>query len=222
MKKPLIILGGMGPQASVHLHQLINKGDGSFKAPDEFPLTLHASIPVPDFIASAEATDDAVAMINQVTSTLPMDAACAVGIACNTAHLLLDRLNLPQRTFVSMIDAVSDDIVSEGAKKVGLLASPFTLSSGLYDAALKSRGVEVVKPSDAQVQELNEIIHGVIGGDDPVSMRPQLSAIALSLRQRGADSILLGCTELPLVGVTIDGLVIDSLSSLARHLLKRV
>jgi aspartate racemase len=223
MNNHIVIIGGMGPQASVFLHRLVVKKHGAQCAPDTFPAILHISLPVPDFISSTDATSEAVRIIQDACHALPLDSAGAIGIACNTAHLLIDQLNtLPKRQFVSMIDAVVDDIIKAGHRKVGLLASPSTIKSRLYHDALEKNDIEVIEPSAKDTDTLAAIIRDVIGNAEPTSLKPQLTAIAQRLQKQGADCILLGCTELPLVGITSSLPTINSLSSLADRLLERV
>jgi aspartate racemase len=222
MKNHMIIIGGMGPQASMHLHTLLINNVGKNKSPDEFPLILHASIPSPDFIASANVTNQAIDMIQDVCASIPISTASVIGIACNTAHLLVNRLtHIPKGQFVSMIESVVDDIESAKHKKVGLLASPFTIKSELYKRALEARGMSVIEPDEADIVILNSVIHDVIGNNDSITLRPKLTKIAAKLQSMGADCILLGCTELPLVGVETSLPKIDSLSSLARAMTKQ-
>jgi len=223
MKNHIVILGGMGPQASLRLHEmLINNNVDKDKQPDEFPTILHLSLAIPDFIESQEATDEAVSIINDASTSVPLDLACAVGVACNTAHLLLDRLvELPKHNFVSMIDAVTQEISSRGLTRVGLLASPVTIKSRLYHDALSIRGIEVIQPSKSDISILNTVIRDVISGVSPGLLRAKLTKIADKLQSSGADCILLGCTELPLVGIDINLPVIDSLSCLAQEMLKK-
>jgi len=213
----------MGPQASLRLHEmLINNNVDKDKQPDEFPTILHLSLAIPDFIESQEATDEAVSIINDASTSVPLDLACAVGVACNTAHLLLDRLvELPKHNFVSMIDAVTQEISSRGLTRVGLLASPVTIKSRLYHDALSIRGIEVIQPSKSDISILNTVIRDVISGVSPGLLRAKLTKIADKLQSSGADCILLGCTELPLVGIDINLPVIDSLSCLAQEMLKK-
>ncbi len=224
MQNQLVILGGMGPQASLRLHQLLLELSRSFHQgePDEYPAILHASMQVPDFISSTKRTADAVRVIRSTCAQLPMENASAIGLACNTAHLLLDELPLQSDKFVSMIDAVSTDITALGAERVGLLASPHTLRTKLYENALKAHGIGVVLPAETEMDKLNDIIHEVISGKEAATLRPRLNKLASALEARGADAILLGCTELPLVGVDTDLPVIDSLSSLATAMLRKI
>lgn len=224
MNNQLIILGGMGPQASLHLHGLLLSKSLSFHsgAPNEFPAILHASMQIPDFIDSVEEMNSAANIINKTCAVLPMDNAAAVGMACNTAHILLDKLQLHTKTFVSMIESVVKTASQNNFAKVGLLASPNTIRSNLYQRALVNADVATVTPSPEDVLALNDVIHRVIGGKLSGNERGVLSAIAKRLEAAGADSILLGCTELPLVGVDSNLPVIDSLSSLADAMLAKL
>lgn len=223
MKNHIVILGGMGPQASVALHSLlIHDNDIRFIQPDEYPFIIHASIPVTDFISEPTFAPAAAQMIEETCQAVQTHQAAVIGMACNTAHLLLEDIpSLGTPAFVSMIDAVVDDIAQKNIKKVGLLASPFTISERLYHDALDKRGVSVIQPTDAQIDQLGSIIRAVIAGDAPQAFRHELTAIAQSLQARGAECILLGCTELPLVGVDSDLIVIDSLSSLSKAMLRQ-
>jgi aspartate racemase len=223
MNNHLVILGGMGPQASIRLHELIiEKAADRLANFNDYPCILHASLAVPDTIASNAAEDATVRMINQVCSELPLKNLTAIGIACNTMHLFIDRLEkLPRAKFVSIIEAVADDAAAAGAKQVGLLASPLTVESGLYQRALATCDIDVLTPSSAEMKRLNSVVHEIVAGATPAQFRPILNKIAARLEQRGADTILLGCTELPLVGVDSEMMVLDSLDSLARAMLKR-
>jgi aspartate racemase len=223
MKNHIVILGGMGPQVSIRLHNLlIETENGLTRRPDEFPTILHLSMAIPDFIESREATKDAVNIIQSACSSVPLESASAIGIACNTAHLLLGNLtNIPRHNFVSMIEVVTDDISSRDLTKVGLLASPVIIKSRLYHDALSRRGIAVIQPAKSDIAVLNTVIHDVIGGVSPGLLRAKLTKIAAKLQSNGVDCILLGCTELPLVGVDTNLPVIDSLSCLAQEMLKK-
>lgn len=225
MNNPIIILGGMGPQASLCLHRLLIERSTAFHgpAPDEFPAILHASMPVPDFIASSEQYESAVELVANTCAQLPLFDAGVIGMACNTAHLMLDRLPLAGTSFVSMIEAVSMHVASLGARRVGLLASPHTIKTGLYTGALAAKSIGTVLPTEQEQEVLHDIITAVIGGASPqgLGLRRRLSALAAALQARGADAMLLGCTELPLVGVDSPLPVVDSLEVLADTMLEK-
>ncbi len=220
MKNTLIILGGMGPQASLKLHEiLLQKSQKHHNGePDAFPAILHASMQIPDFVSSPRQKEAALKEVQATLAQLPIKEAAAIGIACNTAHMFVDDLGLPKERFVSMLDAVSNNINSSS---VGLLASPHTIETHLYHKVLQQTGKTVIIPDVSDIALLNELIHAVIAGHDPVALRPKLSKIAERLQQKGATTILLGCTELPLIGVTTDLPVVDSLDALADAMLEK-
>ena len=212
-----VIIGGMGPQASLKLHELLLtlSAEEGERGPGDYPAILHASLSVPDFIADQSAEAEAARIINEAAAALPLKSAISVGMACNTAHLLLDRLEIPRHNFVSMIEAVVDQVKQANATQVGLLASPNTIRSKLYHNALKEAGIVTIEPTEPETEQLDSIIHRVIAGEDTTKLRPLLTQIALRMQNDGADAILLGCTELPLVGVDVSIPAIDSLSALA-------
>lgn len=223
MKNHLLIIGGMGPQASVELHQLIvRKAEKRASAPDEFPNIVHLSLAVKDFISDDTTIDAAIDQINTATPiNLTRDAA-AIGIACNTAHLLLPHLSLAEQpSFTSMIEAVCAHARQLGVRRVGLLASPHTIHSGLYTKPLVDQSINVIEPTAAECKELESIIRGVIAGHDHAALRNRLTKLAAKQVKNGAELVILGCTELPIVGVDNRIPNINSLDCLADVMLGR-
>ncbi|MBP7774703.1 amino acid racemase [Candidatus Woesebacteria bacterium] len=213
VKKSIGILGGMGPDASASLYlKMIEKARTQFGAEknDEYPDIILNSVPVPDFISNKKNMPRALKMLEHSVDVISPACIC-LGIACNTAHLLIPELQ--KRTpvpFVSMIEAVSHEVKKRKYKKVGLLATPTTFHSGMYQTSI-GHSAEVLVPTDAQVNEMGEIVNQVLAGDF-VNTPKKLVKIADELKERGCEAIVLGCTELPLVFP--DTYVLPSLSSL--------
>jgi aspartate racemase len=223
MKNAIVILGGMGPQASARLHTLILKKSAESHAglPEKFPPILHASMPVPDFVASKTQYREALKVVKDTCESLPLDRASVIGIACNTAHMMLDELKLPTQSFISIIDVVVYELCNLRAARVGVLASPNTIRSGLYSQALQEVGITQVTPTVSELACLSTVIHRVIAGKSRRKDKVTLSSIALRMQQDGADAILLGCTELSLVGLNCAIPVVDSLDTLAGAMLEK-
>lgn len=220
-KKSIGILGGMGPDASGELYKImIEKARTQFSATrnEDYPDIILHSIPVPDFITNKDNVPPALAMLQHSVKGLSPLCSC-FGIACNTAHLLLPELqsvtNVP---FVSMIDAVSEVTKKAGYKKVGLMATPTTFRSRLYQNSLRE-SCEVVTPTDDQVAMLGVIVNEVLAGDFSAT-QAKLSEIAQTLLHQKIDAVILGCTELPLIfPKEFPVPVISSLDTLAEALL---
>lgn len=220
------ILGGMGPSASVYMHSLLlelsAREFGAFEA-DEFPEIIHDSIPISDFISDAKRKRLAFLMLSKRVKILgSLGLISAFGIACNTAHVFLPLLK--QETdvpFVSMIDEVAKAI-GKDIKTVGLMATPVTIRANMYQAALTKRDKKVIIPDSLELQVVEQIIRNVIGGKILKSDAKKLASIAHSLDEKGAQCIILGCTELPLVFPNDFHLpVFNSVEILARALLKK-
>lgn len=225
-KKAIAILGGMGPEASVYMYKLlIEKAISEFGAKhnDEFPEIILHSIPVPDFISSNHKRDEALKMLRERVRALnKMDISC-IGIACNTAHVLLkDLREVSKAPFVSMIDEVASQVKKDKIKQIGILGTPSTLRERLYEEKLEGYGIASLPASEYTYTRLEIIIRNVIAGKNTKQDTSTLVTLANELLRRGAEGIILGCTELPLVFPSTYKLpVYNSVAILATALLRR-
>lgn len=223
MNNRIVIIGGLGPQASVGLHQKILDKSLRFHSglSHEFPNIVHLSLPIPEFVSNQENNSKAIQHINRALAELRLENNL-VCIACNTAHLLVPELKMKNGRLISMIDVVTQQLVENNFTKVGLLASPQTIKSGLYSTPLRKLGIDVLLPDSKQKHELEKIILAVIGGEINDGLKHRLNKLASSLVKRGAQAIILGCTELPLLGIdNVGAQEIDSLDALAIKLTEK-
>jgi aspartate racemase len=202
-KKLIGLLGGMGPQSSVFIYQrIIEMATDRFNAVNnsDFPNIIIHNIPVPDFISSTSQKNEAKKIIIKSIKDLEKIKVTKFAIACNTVHLLLpDFQKATKIPFISMIDLVVVQSLLLGAKKVGLLASPTTLKTKLYEEPLLAKGIKVVKPSKKDYQLLNNIIRIILSGKSlPNDIKNKYINLVKSFLDKKVDLIILGCTELPL------------------------
>ena len=197
------ILGGMGPQASARLVEMLidmSVRDFGAKNGDDFPEIILDSVPVPEFISDSGKLKLVANMLKDRVRMLSNMNVSNFAIACNTAHILLDDLqSVSQVPFISIMDEIARRVSVEGIIKIGLLASPSTIRFGIFEKALSKSNVKVILPTQRQQIVLEKIIKRVISGSKLKSDSSQLSSIASSLGKRGAQGIILGCTELPLI-----------------------
>lgn len=215
-KRPIVIIGGMGPQASHAFHgRLLSRSrrfhDGS---PDNFPQITHLSLQIPEFFDDSRNEDKAVGIINSQLAVLDLGPETIVCMPCNTAHKLLDRLNLGEAEFVSMVEAVETKLRQLSVQRIGLLASPNTLNSGFYHKLLDNAGKQPVCPTEQGSKTLRDIIAAVISEVSTKAARRNLNRLAAELENDGAEAILLGCTELSVLGIETNLTVVDSLDEL--------
>lgn len=217
------ILGGMGPQASAHLQNLLVRNAPrhlQIQSDTDFPEIVLLSIPVPNFIKNKEHFEQAKQMLVERLSLLEQARCVVNGIACNTAHLMLADLEAATSVpFVSIPQLVADEISRKEFQRVGLLATPNTLQSNLYDDALES-GVQLVRPTVGVAKRIEQLIFKELQGVRSLQDREQLRSLVETFRvQENLDAVILGCTELPLVfGPSKNG-VIDTLQILSEGLL---
>ena len=119
----------------------------------------------------------------------------------NTAHIVLEKIahELPIPG-LHIADVVCREIEEHGWKRVALLGTKWTMTGPVYAAALEKRELERLVPDEETRERLNdaifdELCHGNFTGTATASF---LAAID-DLRSRGAECVILGCTEIPLV-----------------------
>lgn len=225
-KRAIGVLGGIGPQASLYLCKLlIEISVKCFGVKDnaDFPEIILDSIPIPGFIANEEEKRLALRMLKQRVIRLSHCNISYFCIACNTAHILLDKLKKTSKAqFISMIEEVTEKVREDRLIKVGLLASPATIKEGLYQDALGKTGVEVIVPTEDQQEFFEQIVGNVLEEKITIKDQQLLKSVADLLKKKGAEGIILGCTELPLVFPKKYSLpVYNCLEILAVALLKR-
>ena len=202
-KSAIAILGGMGPEASSYLYGLLIKlaiKKFGAKNNNDFPEILLHSVPVPDFISNVNDKEIALEMLKKRTIALNNCNIACLSIACNTAHLLLDDLQkVSQVPFISMLDAVSQSVKKDRIHKVGILGSPITLQTELYQKKLKVFGITCIIPTQSEQLILERIIRNIISGKLLAQDKASLVAIAINQQMKGAEGIVLGCTELPML-----------------------
>ncbi len=202
-KSAIGILGGMGPEASGYMYKiLIDLSIKYFKAKnnDDFPEIVLYSVPVPDFISNDKEKHKALKMLKEKVRALNRLNILCLSLACNTAHMLLaDLQSVSAIPFVSMIDEVVSVVKKDKKKTIGILGTPMTLQIGFYQDRLAEHGIVSVMPHESDYTTIERIIRNVISGKVTRQDKKLLLEMADELRERGAEGIILGCTELPLV-----------------------
>lgn len=120
-------------------------------------------------------------------------------VACNTVHYFFSDIQSWSSGKVLNLVELSSQRASENGKKVGLLASSGLTQAGLYQDALQKRGVEPIVVCREGQQTLDRAIDHAIGGCITDDDRMEVGELIQSLSDRGAETIIIGCTELPMV-----------------------
>lgn len=197
------VLGGMGPLATADFMRKLVEATPAARDQDHMPVFVHSVPQIPDRSESFLAGSDAPwPFLLCGLRILEAAGAGAIAIPCNTAHLWHARLAAATGLEVLHIGhATSAAVTSHPAafKRVGLMATSATIMGRIYQDALCAAGVDVIVPSAHDQVELVTAGIAAVKAGDLASAAPRLREAAAYLVERGAQGVILGCTELPLV-----------------------
>lgn len=201
MSRVIGILGGMGPAATVDLMARILAATPVQGDAGHFRLLVDSNPAVPDRnrAIAGEGPSPGPVLVAMARG-LEAQGADMLAIACNSAHAWADEIRaVTTIPLVSMIDATVDAIRRDhpGVRKVGLLAADACLGAGLYQEPLAEAGYDVVLSEDQL--GFMALIYGVKAGKTGQPARDGMVAQAKALVERGAELIVAGCTEVPLL-----------------------
>lgn len=220
------IIGGMGPQASIRLHELIIElvaAEFEEIRCHQFPLITHLSLPIKDFISDPSLRHESLPLLRHAQRVLEDGSVDIAVLACNTAHLLLDDVpQLKRLPLVSLPQSTIKKAQNDGVTKLGLLASPTTFRMHLYEKHAIEAGLSILKPNQSEQKIVEKVIRTTISGHNGPLEQRQLKDIASSLQSRGAQRVALGCTELSVVMKNNnDPIFIDSLKATSEEIVRR-
>lgn len=213
------ILGGLGPMSTVYFCELLTAHTKADRDADHLDMIISSRASTPDrtaFILGKSQQDPLPVMIEEA-KRLTLAGANLIVIPCNTAHYFYNGLKQAIDTpMLNIIEETLSHLKRTGTQHFGLLATEGTVKSGAYANLCTSYGLECITPTKEEQAVISSIIYDEIKQNKTVDMKRFLS-IADSLRARGCEKLVLGCTELSLLkrqGLN-DSLFVDSLEVLA-------
>lgn len=205
-EKIIGIIGGMGPEATCDLFSRIIKLTKAKKDQDHIHIIIDNNPEIPDRTqAIFNNGESPVPALIESGRMLERAKADFIIIPCNTAHFFYDELKGHLKIpIVHMIKEVAKKIHKEfpAVRKAGLLSTQGTIKAGLYQKELGDLGIEVIKPDERVQDMVTEAIYGTEGIKrgylEGKSKKLIYNAID-NLISNGAELIIGGCTEIPLV-----------------------
>ncbi len=229
MSKLVGVLGGMGPMATADFFRKLVEETPAKWDSDHVPVIIYSVPQMPSRDkAIMSGSESPLPQMLAGLRALKMQRVDFVVIPCNTAHFWYDELSreggLP---ILHIVDAVSDALSRDHAidGPIGLLSTEATLLSRIYHDRLADRGIELmVNPPEERDEFINPGIEWVKCGRLEEAGRAVQQAAA-RLLARGAQKLILGCTELPVALEAVDSPVmqdcIDATRALARACVSR-
>lgn len=200
--KKLDLVGGMGPESTIpYYHDIVYGVQEKTKA---FPRLAIESVNVFEVLGLCreEKYEELTEYLLQAVSNLADGGADFAALSANTPHIVFDRLREKSPIpLVSIVEAACAEAVRCRYRRIGLLGTIFTMKGDFFKAPFTKRGIEIVIPTEEEMNYVNEKISteleiGVVKQD---TLRGFQEIIERMKRENGIEAIVLGCTELPLL-----------------------
>ena len=217
-KQPILtVLGGMGPMAGIELHKRIIFNTVAKRDQDHYNIQ-HICFPclVDDrtqYLKSPKGVNPGLQAGELFKNTIGDNSyQYIIGVPCNTFHsstifnvfrntITTDRANVE---IINMVESTVNYIKNKKYGKIGLLSTEGTRRTGVYENLIKKAGMDLIMVPETRQHEVDDIIYNEEYGikslsyaNDKVTYKTE--KIIDSLLNEGADCIILGCTELPII-----------------------
>jgi aspartate racemase len=219
--KRIGLLGGMSWQSSAEYYRLINEATyerlGGMHSADCVIRSIDfAEI---EALQRAGAWQQAGQLLASEARLLEAAGSELVVLCTNTMHNVADvieaAVGIP---LVHIADATAEAVLAAGLRSVGLIATAYTMEQDFYVGRLRERhGLEVIVPDREDRQVVHDVIYNELClGVIKQSSREAYGAVIDRLVQRGAEAIILGCTEIDLL-INADDVEIPLFDTTALH-----
>ncbi len=197
------VLGGMGPEATIDFMSRILVMNPAETDQDHLRILIDQNPQVPNrYEAITGKISSAGPALAHMAAGLERAGADFLVMTCNSAHAfqtdIEQAISIP---FLSMIDMVLQDIDRQhpGVRQVGIMAAHGCLEAEIYQQALETSGRQSILWNGEEIQQFMHDVYRIKSGvlDQPV--RASLLELGESLRRRGAEVLIAGCTEIPLI-----------------------
>ena len=199
--KILGVLGGLGPMASAYFLQLIVQMSDAKTDQEHMEVILHSKPRIPDrtrYILG-QSGDNPLPQMVDAGRGLAVQGAELLAIPCITAHYFQEQLET--EIGVPILNAIEETALyleQAGIARVGILATDGTLTSGLFQTCLAEHQIDCITPEEEDQRAVMHLIYGDVKAGNPVEF-PLFETLSARLFERGAQVILLACTELSLI-----------------------
>ncbi|MDD5508239.1 MAG: amino acid racemase [Bacteroidales bacterium] len=216
------LIGGLGPEATVDYYVRIIEAFKSMGKDLFYPEIIIYSVNMSEFLdmMNKKEYDKVVSYLLSKVDCLASSGADFAVLTANTPHLLFDRLkdktNIP---LISIVEATCKEAINKGLKRPGLFGTGFTMNSTFYPDVFNKNGIDVIMPKKPDRELINyklfsEIELGIFKESTKLLL---IEIIEKMIKEQHIDSIILGCTEFPLILKDLEYAGIPVLNTTAIH-----
>lgn len=196
--KVLGVVGGLGPLASTHFMELVEQ---MVCGEDPLQMITYNFPSIPDrtgYILGSNLKSPLPGLLSVGYELSRQEVAC-IAIPCITAHYFYSELSgAIDVPIVNGVEETASLLKQAGFHRVGIMGTDGTVLSGLFSDALERRGIRPVVPSKERQADVMHLIYRNIKMGHAPEMR-RFQAVRQELQDRGAEVIILGCTELSVI-----------------------
>ena len=228
MKQAVGVIGGVGPMATVYYMQRVIEMTKAGCDQEHINMLVFNDCDIPDRTAfiTEKSPDNPLPVMVEDAKRLEAAGCEFVVIPCNTAHYFYDELE--RAVEIPVVNIVEETIRYAKARVqdlscVGIMATTGTIVTGTYQKYAQRAGLSFAVPDEDEQDLLMQIIYDGVKAGKPVP-RADFDRVANHLRAKGAQCLILVCTELSVLKRDLpinDPDVLDSIDVLASETVRR-
>ncbi len=201
--KRIGMIGGMSWESSLEYYRLINEGvkealGGSHSANC---LMYSFDFQIVEDLQHQGKWDVLTDMMVKEAQNLKKAGAQCIVICTNTMHKMApDIVKETGLPLIHIAEATAQEILARGVKKVLLLGTRYTMTGDFYREKIEEKGIELIIPSEEDMDIIHQVIYEelILGQVRDESRKDYIRIINKGI-EAGADGVVLGCTEIPLL-----------------------
>ncbi len=203
MHKKIGILGGLSPESTVTYYKYITRSYAERSRNYSFPEIIIYSVNFQKYVdwQNSGAWGEAAKDMIQAARALQRAGADFGIIATNTMHIVFDEMQAAvDIPFLHIIDATAEAIRAKNISRVGLLGTKFTMNEVFYVDRLIMNNIAVLVPDSVEQEKINRVIYEELVCGQVLDQSRRLFRKTIErLEDEGAQGIILGCTEIPML-----------------------
>ena len=225
--KKIGIIGGLGPEATIDYYKeiinIFNDVPGQHNNPD----IIIYSVNMWEFLRllNEKKFEEATDFMVYYLSKLKAAGANFAAITANTPHLLFNSIKLKSGLpLISIVESCKERAIQMGLKRCGLFGTKFTMKADFYKNSFQKSGIEIISPNEKEIVQINEKLFSELelGIYTEETKSFLLNVVEEMIKKYKIDSLILGCTEFPIMFRNDDYLGIPFLNTTRLHVNKIV
>jgi aspartate racemase len=203
MMKTIGLIGGLSWESTADYYKYINRGISERAGGLSSAKCLLYSCNFEEVVQLQKAGEwkRAAELLADAAKKLEAGGCDTILICTNTMHVVAgevqEAVNVP---LLHIVETTAAQIKKNGLRRVGLLGTRYTMEQSFYTDRLREHGIEAIVPDEEDRIRVHDVIFGELcKGELNESSKAEYIAIIERLRARGAEGIILGCTEIPLL-----------------------